>query len=97
MWSAYCRRHILDWDGWMVSTIFFYADNGRIAGRNPIWVNNTLATVVRLFKRVVMKKMGKTEVMVCNPGFICRQQGEEAYKQRSTVRRTSSGRVRELG
>ena len=63
--------------------IMFYANNGCIAGRNPIWVQGTLMTLVQMFERVgIDTNMGKTKFMTCPPGFIWSQQGKEAYKRR---------------
>ena len=40
--------------GWSTGehNIFFYADDGRIAGQYPIWVQTSLMTLVRIFDRV---------------------------------------------
>ena len=62
----------------------FYADNGRIAGRNPIWVQTKLTAVVRMFDRVeLIQNLGKTKAMVCTPGFIWGQQRTFFYKRRA--------------
>ena len=64
--------------------ICFYADGGRIEGRYPIWVQTELTTMVRIFKRVILRKnLSKTKVMICKPGFIWGQHGVNAYKQRA--------------
>ena len=61
--------------------IYFYVDDMRIAGRNPIWVQTALTAMVRIFERLVLQKnMSKTKSMVCTPGFIWVQQGVESYK-----------------
>ena len=63
----------------------FYADNGRIAGRNPIWVQETLKTLVRMFERVgLYKNLRKTKSMTCTPGFIWGQLGKDTYKWQAT-------------
>ena len=59
--------------GWATGKhkIFLYLDDGRIAGINPIWVQNTLTLLVHRFERVRMQtNLGKTKVIVCTPGFI---------------------------
>ena len=63
--------------------IVFYADDSRIAGRNPICVQTTLTVVVRMLKRLVtQKKLGKTKVILCTQGFIWGKRGTLAYKRR---------------
>ena len=50
--------------------IVFYLDDGRIAGHKPIWVQTTLTSVVRMFKRVGMQtNLGNTKSMAIYPGF----------------------------
>ena len=53
--------------GWAAGEqkIFFYVDNVRIAGRNPIWFQTTLIDMVRMFDRVgLLKNLGNTKAMV---------------------------------
>ena len=51
--------------------IVLYANDSCIAGHNPIWVQTTLTSVVRMFERVgLLKNLGKTKAIVCTPGFI---------------------------
>ena len=65
--------------------ICFYADDVRIAGRDPIWVQTSLATMIIMFKRVGLQtNLSKTKAVICTPGFIWGQQGVEAYKRVST-------------
>ena len=65
--------------------MFFYVDNGQIAGSNTIWLQKTLKAMVRMFKRVGLQtNLGKTKTMVCTPGFIWGQQGTAAYKRIAT-------------
>ena len=50
--------------------ICFYADDGRIAGRYPIWVQTALTTRVRFFERVVLQtNLNNTKAVICTPGF----------------------------
>ena len=35
--------------GGVKQKIYFYADDGQIAGRNPIWVQTALTAMVRMF------------------------------------------------
>ena len=63
----------------------FYADDRRIARRDPIWVQTALTTTEGMFDRVgLQKNLNKTKEMICTLGFIWGQQGAEAYKRRST-------------
>ena len=65
--------------------IVFYKNNGRIAGRLPIWVQETLTTLVRMFERVGLHmNLGKINPMTCTPGFISGQMGKEVYKRWET-------------
>ena len=59
--------------GWSAGEhcIVFYADDGQIAGRNPIWLQMTMTTMVRMFMRVLLQtNRGNTKGLVCNPGLI---------------------------
>ena len=63
----------------------FYANNGRIAGRNLIWVQDTLTTLARMFQRVgLYKNLGNTKALACNPVFIWVQMGKYTYKRQAT-------------
>ena len=73
--------------GWSAGehNICFYADDGWIAGRDPIWVHTALTKMVRIFERVRFQtNLNITKGMICTPRFIWGQQGAEAYKWRST-------------
>ena len=53
--------------GWSAGEhcIVFYADDERIAGRNPIWLQMNTTYMVRMFVRVVLRtNLGKTKVLV---------------------------------
>ena len=70
--------------GWAVveHKICFYADDRRIAGRNPFWVKISLTAMVIMFERVGLQtNLIKTKPIVCTPGLIWGQQGVEAYKK----------------
>ena len=63
--------------------IVFYVDDGRIAGRKPIWVQTMLTAVVRMFGRVELQtSLGNNNTMVYNKVFIWGELGVAAYKQR---------------
>ena len=73
--------------GWAAGkhNIVLYADNGRIAGHNSIWVHTILTLVLRMFESLVpLTNFGKTKTMICITGFIWVQQGKASYKRRAT-------------
>ena len=56
---------------WAAGEIYFYADDGRVAGQNPIWVQTALTTMVRIFERVVLQtNLKKTKAIICMPAFV---------------------------
>ena len=64
--------------GWAVGEhkIVFYADNGRIKGRNHIWVQTKLTEVLQIFDRVgLLTNIGKIKTMVRTLGFVWVQNG----------------------
>ena len=59
--------------GWAAGEIilFFYADDGRILGRDHEWVQDALTGTVAMFLRMRLEmNLRKTKAMVCTPGFI---------------------------
>ena len=65
--------------------IVFCADNGRIVGRNPIWVQGALTTLVWTFEKVVIyMNLGNTKAMSFTPGFVWRHLGKDSHKRQST-------------
>ena len=69
--------------GWAAGKInlVFYADNGRIAGRDHKWVQDILTVNVEMLLRVGLDtNLDNTKSMVCMPGFIWGKWSEEAYK-----------------
>ena len=51
--------------------IVFYSDHVRISGRNPIWVQGTLTTLVRMFEWLwLYTNLGKTNYVTCMTGFV---------------------------
>ena len=70
--------------GWLAGehNICFYAYDGRIEGGDPIWVQAALTKMVRMFDRVGLQtNLDNTKAMICTPGFVWGQQGDEAYHQ----------------
>ena len=59
--------------GWAAGerNLFFYMDDGRIAGRDHIWVQNTLPVTVTMFQRVGLDtNLDKKKALVCTPDYI---------------------------
>ena len=59
--------------GWVEGEqyIVFYADYVHIVRRNPIWLQSTLMTLMRIFERVgPYTNLGNNKAMTCTPGFI---------------------------
>ena len=74
-------HHFLGWEAG-VQDIAFYADDGSIMRRNPIWVQSTLTTHMQMFEQVGLHtNLGKTNETTCTPSFILWNLGKEAYKQ----------------
>ena len=70
--------------------IMFYSDGGRIVGGNPVWVQRTLTTIVRVSEQVGMyTNLGKTKDMTCTHRFIWGGVGKKSYKQQATGEGTS--------
>ena len=75
--------------GWeaVEHNIWFYADDRRIAGKNPVWLHTALTTMEIMFDKVsTQKTMSKTKAMICTLGLIWGQQGVAVYKSRSSSR-----------
>ena len=59
--------------------IISYADDGSIAGRNPIWFYETLTTLVTMFDWVGLDtNMVNTKYMTFTPSFIWGEMGKDA-------------------
>ena len=59
--------------GWAAGerNLVFYADDGRISGRDYQWVHYALALMVAMFCRIGLEtNLKKIKSMVCTPGFI---------------------------
>ena len=72
--------------GWATGerNIVFYADDGRIAGRDHEWVQDALTVTVSMRQWMGMEKNPeKTKAVVCNPGFIWGKWVELAEKRRA--------------
>ena len=57
--------------GWSAGehNICFYADDGRISGQYPIWVQAALRKIVRIFVRFGLQiNLNNTKAEICTPG-----------------------------
>ena len=66
--------------GWSAGehNICFYADYGGRAGRDPIWMQAVLMTMVGIFERVGLQtNLNNTKAMIYTLGFVWGQQGDE--------------------
>ena len=75
-----------NWLGWSAGehNICLYADDGRIAGQDPFWVQTAQIKMVRVFKNVGLQtNLGKIKAMTFTLGFIWVQQRVVAYKRRA--------------
>ena len=64
--------------------IVFYADDDSITGRNTIWVQGTMTSLIQVFERVeIDMNLGKTNPMTCISSFIWGEMGKKAYMRRS--------------
>ncbi len=55
--------------------VAFYVDDGLIAFRDPVWLQELFDILIRL----LFTNASKTKVMVCIPGRICEAYTEEQY------------------
>ena len=61
--------------------LIFYDNDRRILGRDHEWVQDSLLVTVEMFHRMELEtNIEKTKAVVCTPGFIWRNWGEQAYK-----------------
>ena len=73
--------------GWadVVRNLVFYADDGQIAGRDHIWVQDALTVTLAMFRRVVLENnLKKMKAIICTPGYIWGKWSEATYKRRDT-------------
>ena len=74
-------QHGMGWASGYINLVF-YADDGRIAGRDHEWVQDGLTVTVSMLCRMgIAANFKKTKVMVCTPGLIWVKWEETAYKR----------------
>ena len=77
-------RHRMGWAAGERNLVF-YADDGKIVGRDHIWVQDALTVTVEMFRRVGLDtNLEETKALVCTPGYIWGMWTEAAYKRRAT-------------
>ena len=63
----------------------FYANNGCITGKKPIWLQDILMKLMWMFERFVLyMNLVNTKAMNFTPGFIWYNMFQFAYNQRAT-------------
>ena len=64
--------------------IVLYADDCRIVGRNPIWLQKTLMVMVKTFEILGLKtNLGETKEIMCTTVFIWGKLVVAVYKRRA--------------
>ena len=62
----------------------FYVNNGRIAGRDHEWVQDSLSVTVAMFRRMGLEmNLEKSKTMVFMPGYIWCKWEEHEYKRQA--------------
>ena len=65
--------------------LVFYADDGRILGRDHIWLQDALTVTVEMFRRVGLDtNLESMRALVCIPGYIWGNWSEAAYNRKDT-------------
>ena len=73
--------------GWETGerNMVFYANEGRIEGKDHIWVKDALIATVTMFRRVVLEtNMEKIKTLVCTTGYIWGEWSYGEYKRQAT-------------
>ena len=70
--------------------LVFYAKDVPIAGRNPIWIQGTLLTLMWMFERFVLyTNLGNNKAMTCTPIFKWGHMVQYKYKRQAMVEGTT--------
>ena len=65
--------------------LVFYTDDGRILGRERIWVQYALTVTVEMLRRIGLEtNLENTKALVCTPGYIWGKWSKAVYKRRAT-------------
>ena len=71
--------------GWVAGeqNLLFYKNDGWIAVKDHIWVQDTLMVTATMFRRVGLDtNLENTKALVCTPRYICGKWIKAAYKRR---------------
>jgi hypothetical protein len=75
--------------------VAFYVNNGLIASRDPVWLQESFNVLIGLFERIgLFTNAAKTKAMVCIPGRIQEGYTEEEYAKYKSPTETSANRKR---
>ncbi len=75
--------------------VAFYTNNGLIASRDPIWLQEYFDVLIVLFEWIgLFTNAAKTKAMVCIPGRIREGKTEEEYAEYKTLTDTAASRKR---
>ncbi len=75
--------------------VAFYVDNGLIASRDPVWLQESFDVLIGLFERIgLFTNAAKMKAMVCIPGRIQEGYTEEEYADYKSLTETSANRKR---
>ena len=75
--------------------VAFYVDDGLIASRDPVWLQESFDILIGLFERIgLFTNAAKTKVMVCIPGRIREGYTEEEYADYKSGTSTAEDRKR---
>ena len=91
-------RHGMGWEAGE-SNLTFYADDGRIGGRDHIWVQDALTISLEMFQQMGLEtEMKKTNALVCTPGYIrgsgvMRPTKRKATREGATFREGKRARI----
>ena len=65
--------------------LIFYVNNGRIAGRDHKWFQDSLSVMVAMFQRMGLEmNLEKSKTLVFIPGYIWVKWEEHEYKRQAT-------------
>ena len=75
--------------------VAFYVDDGLIASRDPVWLQESLDILIGLFEQIgLFTDAAKTKAMICIPGRIREGKTEEEYAAYKSQTETTSSVLR---
>jgi hypothetical protein len=77
--------------------VAFDVDDGLIASRDPVWLQESFDVLIRLFERIgLFTNAAKTKVMVCIPGQIREGWTKEEYADYKSQTEPTNGKRRRV-